>query len=93
MRHVSPNSVFSLKLLLRKENFPYEVILTHQNNFKMCSFFCVFGTSHEGAFARCGQRQRQLWLIDGTLREILDRVRTVHGANRHNKWLIKWTKT
>ena len=34
MRHVSPNLVFSLNLLLRKENFPYEVILIYQNNLK-----------------------------------------------------------
>ena len=38
MRHASPNSVFSLNLLSRKENFPYEVILIYQNNFK-CFFW------------------------------------------------------
>ena len=43
MRHASPNSVFSLNLLLRKENFPYEVILTYQHNLK-----CVFGTFFNG---------------------------------------------
>ena len=41
MRYASPNSLFSLNLLLRKENFPYEVILIYQNNF-------FFGISFNG---------------------------------------------
>ena len=45
MGYASLNSVFSLNLLLKKENFPYEVILIYQNNFFNVFFF---GTSFNG---------------------------------------------